>query len=104
MGRVETRGENTTLEVMRSDVHGFAGCTLKSKYIDIQRGKVSYALLPVYMMTTKYNGQEYRFAMNGQTGKFIGNLPVSRKKFWAYFLGILGSVTAVLGTAMMLFL
>lgn len=102
--RVETRVENTAIDIMRSDIVGYAGCTLKNKYINIRRGKVHYALLPVYMMTTRYNGQEYRFAMNGQTGKFIGNLPVSRKKFWTYFLGILGSVTAVLGTAMMLIL
>ena len=89
---------------MRQDVVGFAGCNIKQKNIRLERGKVKYALLPVYMLTTKYNGQNYLFAMNGQTGKFVGNLPVSRKKYWTYFLGIAASVTAVLGTALMILL
>ena len=37
-------------------------------------------------MNTTWNGQQYTFAMNGQTGKFVGDLPVdkgaSRKWFW----------------------
>lgn len=102
--RVETRVENTAVDAMREDIHGYAGCTLKRKHINIRRGKVSYALMPVYMLTTRYNGEIYQFAMNGQTGKFVGNLPVSRKKYWTYFLGIAGTVTAVLGTVAMLLL
>lgn len=102
--RAETRAENTTIETLRGDIAGFAGCTVKDKNIYLERGKVKYALLPVYMLTTKYNGQDYLFAMNGQSGKFIGNLPVDKKKYWTYFLGIAASVTAVVGTAMMLLL
>ncbi|MBQ7283265.1 MAG: hypothetical protein IJW74_00200 [Oscillospiraceae bacterium] len=102
--RAETRAENTAIDVLRDDIIGFAGCTVKNKNINLERGKVKYALLPVYMLTTKYNGQDYIFAMNGQSGKFIGNLPVSKKKYWTYFLGIAASVTAVLGTAMMILL
>jgi len=102
--RAELRAENTSVDVMRQDVVGFAGCNIKHKNIRLERGKVKYALLPVYMLTTKYNGQNYLFAMNGQTGKFVGNLPVSKKKYWTYFLGIAASVTAVLGTALMILL
>ena len=100
--RAETRAENTTVETLRSDIVGFGGCSVKNKSINLTQGKAKYALLPVYMLTTKYNGQDYLFAMNGQTGKFIGNLPVSMKKFWSYFLGITAGVTAVLGTLMMI--
>ncbi len=39
-----------------------------------------YALLPVWLLTTRFNDSIYRFAMNGQTGKFIGELPMSAKK------------------------
>ncbi|MBR5305540.1 MAG: hypothetical protein IKU47_01315, partial [Oscillospiraceae bacterium] len=64
---------------------------------------VRYALLPVYMLTTKYKGEDYLFAMNGQSGKLIGNLPVCKKKFWAHLIGITAGITAVVGTALMLF-
>ena len=31
-------------------------------------------------MTYRYKGELYYFAMNGQTGKIAGRVPVSRKK------------------------
>lgn len=103
--RAETRAINTAVEQMYEDASiSFSGCSVRNKNVKLERGKVSYALLPVYMLTTKYNNQNYIFAMNGQTGKFVGNLPVSKSKYWTYFLGIAASVTAVLGTAIMLFL
>ena len=54
----------------------------------IRRGRVSYALLPVWMLSTKWNGKNYLFAMNGQTGKLIGDLPVSGGKMLAWAAGI----------------
>ena len=102
--RAEYRAANTAVDEISRDVTGYATCMLKSRNIRLENGKAKYALLPVYMLTTKYNGENYLFAMNGQTGKFIGNLPVSKKKFAACFAGIAAAVTAVLGTALMLML
>ena len=34
------------------------------------------------MVNVKYGGKLYTFAMNGQTGEFIGNIPVDKKKAW----------------------
>ncbi len=42
--------------------------------------KKEYVLLPVYMVNVKYMGKMHTFAMNGQTGEFIGDIPVDRKK------------------------
>ena len=42
--------------------------------------KLEYVLLPVYMVNVKYMGKMHTFAMNGQTGEFIGDIPVDRKK------------------------
>lgn len=42
-----------------------------------------YALLPVWFLNYQYNGKDYEFAVNGQTGTMFGELPVSPvKKFW----------------------
>jgi ribosomal protein L37AE/L43A len=51
-----------------------------SKNYDDTITKISYVLLPVYMVNVKYNNKYYTFAMNGQTGKFIGNIPLNKKK------------------------
>ena len=40
------------------------------------------------MLHTKWQDQDYLFAMNGQTGKLIGDLPVSKGKFAAWMAGI----------------
>ena len=44
--------------------------------ISAKSSSVSYVLYPVWMMNTDWNGQKFMFAMNGQTGKIVGNLPM----------------------------
>ena len=102
MPRAEERAKNTALSLIRADAIGYETLTTKYHNVQLERGKVYYALLPVYMLTTKFQGQNYLFAMNGQTGKFIGNLPVDNGKYWTYFLGIAGGVTALLAVILTL--
>ncbi len=102
--RADDRAGNTALAAMQGDVIGYATCVRTEQKVTLHRGKVHYALLPVYMLATQWQGQSYLFAMNGQTGKLIGDLPVDRKKYWAWFAGIAAGVTAVLGTFLMLVL
>lgn len=45
-----------------------------------------YGLLPVWVMTYPYKNNMYYFAMNGQSGKICGKLPVDKKKL-AIFAG-----------------
>ena len=45
-------------------------------------------LLPVWMLHTKWQGKDYLFAMNGQTGKLVGDLPVDKRKVAAWFADI----------------
>lgn len=51
--------------------------------------------MPVWMLTTRYKEKTYTFAMNGQTGRFIGNLPVSFAKAVGWFAGITAGLSAV---------
>ena len=86
--RADTRIESSTVDMLASTATGYSGVSVKNKRVSLRRGKVSYALLPVWMLTTKWNGELFTFAMNGQTGKLVGNLPVSRSKFMTWFLGL----------------
>lgn len=45
-----------------------------------------YALLPVWMVNVKYKDKYYLFAMNGQTGEFVGNIPIDKGKAFLYGL------------------
>lgn len=39
-------------------------------------------LLPVYILSYRYRDRVYRFLVNGQTGKCIGDKPLSWKRIW----------------------
>ena len=60
--------------------------TPESKEAKINSENIEYALLPVYMVNIKYQDKFYTFAMNGQTGKMIGNIPYSKKKALIFVL------------------
>lgn len=87
--RADERVAKTVRDLFYRDASaGYETCISVSENISIQRGKVHYALMPVWLLNTKWNGQDFLFAMNGQTGKMVGDLPISKGKFWLTFLGI----------------
>ncbi len=93
--RAETRVETSTNDAFRSTVSGYTSVTPKNSSINVENGKYKYALFPVWMLSTKYAGKNYIFAVNGQTGKVSGSLPVDKKKFWLYFSLIAAGVIAL---------
>ena len=56
---------------------------------------VKYCLLPVYILNTTYKGEKFTFAMNGQTGKMVGDLPVDKGAYAKYFGIIFIVVSAI---------
>ncbi len=52
-----------------------------------------YALLPVWILTYRYNDKQYMFGINGQTGKTYGGLPVDKRKLTLF--SILVAIAAV---------
>lgn len=98
--RANERIRYSTEQKFEETTRDFVGVTKQSGSIQLSEGKTRYALCPVWLLTTKWNGETFTFAMNGQTGKFVGNLPTDKGIFWKYFFGI-GAVTAVLAYAVM---
>ena len=43
-------------------------------------------LMPVWMMSLNYDGKVYRYAVNGQTGKVVGEIPISMKMRNLFFI------------------
>jgi hypothetical protein len=63
-----------------------------SSTINKTGGDVKYAMVPVWILTTKFDGKPYTFMMNGQTGKFIGSLPTDKSKENKYMAMAFGAV------------
>ncbi len=99
----DERAGNTAVDLVSQTVSGYSSVVPRGSQVRIRRGKVSYALLPVWMLSTRWNGKNYLFAMNGQTGKLIGDLPVSSGRAFAWFAGLTAGLT-VLFSALLYFL
>lgn len=85
--RAQKRAVNTSVSLMRENVN-HQSCALLDNQLNVQKQKVYYILLPVWMVNTKYRDKIYTFAMNGQTGKIVGDLPLGRKEVVVWSLVI----------------
>ena len=90
--RADKRYTGSFEEALKNTVVGYDACIKTESNINLERGKVHYALLPVWILNTKWQGKDFLFAMNGQTGKLVGKLPVSTGRA----LGIYAAVAAPL--------
>ena len=76
--RANERVKKSAEEAFASTVEGYDTVTAESSSVQLHGGKAKYALYPVWILNTTWKGQKYSFAMNGQTGKFVGDLPVDK--------------------------
>ena len=90
------RCKNSAVDAMRQQVHGYDTVVVSSIDTDPKETGLGYAMLPVWLLSVKWKDKVYQFAMNGCTGKLVGNLPVDWGKFWGLFAGI------ALGTGLLL--
>ncbi|MEA5051415.1 MAG: TFIIB-type zinc ribbon-containing protein [Oscillospiraceae bacterium] len=65
---------------LRGTVSGYSSVSLDSMNINVQNTAWKYVLLPVWVMTYNVEGTRYVYAINGQTGKIYGDLPLDKKK------------------------
>ncbi len=86
--RATDRMKNSLEGMLLGTMNGYTAKTVTNKNIGCREVNTKYALLPVWMLHTKWQGKDYLFAMNGQTGKLIGDLPVSKGRFAAWMAGI----------------
>ena len=93
--RANQRVRSSTEAAFMDTVHGYTTVTPVSSNINLQNTSAKYALLPVWVLNTRWNGENYTFAMNGQTGKLAGNLPMDKGLFWKWFLGLTAAIGAV---------
>lgn len=76
----------------------------KNCSVSCGEGNIKYALLPVWSLHVKYKDKTYRFAINGQTGKITGELPVDKGLFWKHALGMFAGSSVAVYILMLIFL
>lgn len=92
VARANERIKRSTEDNFRNTVMGYDSVTVKDSHVSLSNPKAKYALYPVWLLTTSFRDKQYLFAVNGQTGKIVGDLPVdnklARKLKLIYTLGI----------------
>ena len=84
-------------KIYRQSIEGYDSVRIDNMTLRTLEESWEYALMPVWLMTFKYKDKDYMYAMNGQTGKTYGELPVSGAK-----LAIFGAVMLVVVFIIML--
>lgn len=95
--RAQDRCTNSAELAMQETVVGYNSSVPVRRDIQVHPKSVKYALLPVWLLSTQWEGKNFLFAMNGQTGKFIGDLPIDKMKLLYWCAGAFVAATAAFG-------
>lgn len=94
--RAENRVRGYIFRETRNTIGGYSSVNITGSSTRLKRKAAVYTLLPVWMITYRYKGENKILAINGQTGKQVGTLPRSKEKMFAWFGGIFAGVFAIL--------
>lgn len=87
-----------------SSINSYVTKTINERNHKVQKKDSSeYVLLPVWMLNISFEDKIYTFAMNGQTGKFVGNVPIDKKKFWKWWTGLFAGTFSITSLIVILF-
>ena len=81
-------------ELMQATISGYNTVNATNDDLTMKRDGTHYALMPVWIYQYSYRKKEYRFYINGQTGKVIGETPVDYKKAAVYGTTLFASAVA----------
>ncbi|MCM1058236.1 MAG: hypothetical protein NC517_11605 [Firmicutes bacterium] len=94
--RARKKMSDDAVEMLKASYAGYHSVRPIRQDISVMGNRANFGLLPVWTYLYTYGGREYPFYVNGQTGKIVGEVPVSNKKVWAYTGTVWGCVTAIL--------
>ena len=94
--RADERAVSSFRTALRNSVKNYNGVDVRQQSEKINPEKAEYGMLPVWLLSSNWQGQTYLFAMNGQSGKMIGDLPVSKPKLFGTVAALFAAVFAIM--------
>ena len=102
--RIENRVRKSAMDALEDTVTGYGSVMQESGNVRLVNTVRKYAMYPVWILNTTWRGKTYMFAMNGESGKFVGDLPIDKMIYWKWrllyglgFAGILYGAMYFLG-------
>jgi len=94
--RAIKRIKNSLVSQFAKSVQGYSTVVAERSTVNVENGKVSYSLLPVWVLNTKYQKENYQFIMNAQSGLIVGKLPIDKGKAMKYRLLFMAGIGVAL--------
>lgn len=94
--RAQKKMREDASAMLKESYAGYHSVRTVSQNIDIRNSESCFGLLPVWKYIYTYKGKEFPFYVNGQTGKIVGEAPVSKEKVFAYTGTLWGCLFAIL--------
>lgn len=85
--RANERAKKSMERALRGTVSGYNTVTTENCRVQLEHPKAKYVLCPVWLLTSAYEGKHYLFAVNGQTGKIAGNMPLNNSAAVGHTVG-----------------
>lgn len=92
---VKTEVDGYVKNLLAGSITSHSNVTIDSVSAQTLEGSWRYVLLPVWILTYRSGRDMYYFALNGQTGRICGKLPLDMKKLGITCAGLFAIVTAV---------
>lgn len=100
--RAHERAKQSVEDALRSTVSGYHTVSTEHCNVQLKNTRAKYVLCPVWLLTSSYEGKTYLFAVNGQTGRIAGDMPLNKKAQtlhtvgWTLGLGTIFSLLSLL--------
>ncbi len=95
--RATDRMLNSALSIADASAQsGYTGIANKGNALTADPIEAKYVLLPVYTFNVDYKGERYTFAMNGETGKVVGEVPTDKGLSLAHRWGTFAAIFAII--------
>jgi hypothetical protein len=94
--RADDRAVGSFRTALQGSVKNYDSVNVRQQSEKITPAKTEYGMLPVWLLSSNWQGKTYLFAMNGQSGKMIGDLPVSKPKLFGTVAALFAAVFAIM--------
>lgn len=96
MPTVQSTAEGFTRARFNASAQGYVSFGGGDESYKVTKTVFSYVLMPAWMLTYQYGKDQYFFAMNGDSGKIAGRVPLSAKKLRGLFFALTAIVSALM--------
>ncbi len=93
--RAKQKARSDASTLMRESIVGYNSVTPEVDDCRLDTKAQNYTLLPVWNYRYRFNGKDYFFRLNGQTGKLVGKAPISIGKMIGYSATFFGGIVAI---------